>query len=182
MGRLGAALVALPLTFAWAAEARVLVTVDEALALAFPGAAIERGTIFLTAEQLARARELAGADETPPAIVHPYVARLEGELVGTAYFDSHVVRTLSEVVMVVVRPDGTVGRVEVLSFDEPPDYLPREAWYRQFDGRPLDAELELRRAIRPVTGASLTARATTDAVRRVLALHQVLTAPAPREE
>ena len=98
------------------------------------------------------------------AIVHPYVATREGEVVGTAYFDTHVVRTLAETVMVTVDRDGRVGRVEVLSFDEPPDYLPREPWYRQFDGRALDAELELRRSIRPVSGATLTARATTDAV------------------
>ena len=76
--------------------------------------------------------------------------------------------------MVTVDPAGRVGRVEVLAFDEPPDYLPRAAWYRQFDGKALDAELDLRRAIRPVTGATLTARATTAAVRRVLAIHQVL--------
>jgi hypothetical protein len=175
-------LVALPLAVVAAAGARVFVTVDEALALAFPGATIERGTAYLTEVEVARARELAGSDDTPPAIVHPYRASLDGRPVGTAYFDAHVVRTLQETVMVVVRSDGTVGRVEVLSFDEPPDYLPREAWYRQFDGRELDAELELRRAIRPVAGATLTARATTDAVRRALALHRVLAEREPAAE
>ena len=176
------ALVALPLAAVAAAGARVLVTVDEALALGFPGATIERGTIYLTEEQKARVKELAGGEDEPPAIVHPYRAVLHGKLdgkpdsalVGTAYFDVHVVRTLQETVMVTVDPAGRVGRVEVLAFDEPPDYLPRAAWYRQFDGRALDAELDLRRAIRPVTGATLTARATTAAVRRVLAVHQVL--------
>lgn len=167
---------ALHLLAAAPAAARVLLTVDEALALAFPGAAIERRTVFLTDEQMVRAAELAG-QRPASAIVHPYVATHDGELVGTAYFDSHVVRTLAETVMVAVDAEGRVGRVEVLSFDEPPDYLPREAWYRQFDGRPLDAELELRRAIRPVAGATLTARATTDAARRVLALHRVIEGP-----
>jgi hypothetical protein len=160
------------------APARVLLTVDEALALAFPGATIERRTVFLTEEQRARAEQLAGA-RLASAIVHPYVARRDGVEVGTAYFDSHLVRTLQETVMVVVGPDGRVGRVEVLAFDEPPDYLPRAEWYRQFDGRPLDAELDLRRSIRPVTGATLTARSTTDAVRRVLALHGALAERAP---
>lgn len=160
--------------------ARVLVTVEEALALAFPGAEIERRTVFLTEAQRARATELAGQ---PPAtaVVHPYVAKRDGEIVGTAYFDTHVVRTLAETVMVAVDREGRVGRVEVLSFDEPPDYLPREPWYRQFDQRALDAELELRRSIRPVSGATLTARATTDAVRRALALHRAL-AEAPAVE
>ena len=47
--------------------------------------------------------------------------------------------------------------------------LPR----RHFDPARLDEELELKRAIRPVTGATLTARATSDAVRRILAIHDV---------
>jgi Na+-translocating ferredoxin:NAD+ oxidoreductase RnfG subunit len=76
--------------------------------------------------------------------------------------------------MVVVGPDGEVARIEILAFKEPPDYIPRDAWYEQFSGRELGPDLELKRAIRPVTGATLTARATTDAVRRVLALHEVL--------
>lgn len=155
------------------AGARVLLTVEEALALAFPGAEIARRTVFLTPPQLARAEALAGVKPSS-AIVHPYVATKDGAVVGTAYFDSHVVRTLAETVMVTVDAQGRVGRIEVLSFDEPPDYLPRVEWYRQFDGKPLDRELELRRAIRPVAGATLTARATTDAARRVLALHQTL--------
>ena len=75
---------------------------------------------------------------------------------------------------VVVTPDGQVLRAEVISFEEPPDYLPRDAWLRQFDGRGLDAELAMRKAIRPMTGATLTARAITDAVRRTLALHAMI--------
>jgi Na+-translocating ferredoxin:NAD+ oxidoreductase RnfG subunit len=52
--------------------------------------------------------------------------------------------------------------------------MPREGWYGQYEGRLLDDDLALKRGIRPVTGATLTARATTEAVRRVLALHQVI--------
>lgn len=165
------------------AGARVFLSVDEALALAFPGCAVERGTIYLTEAEKARAAELAGE---PPgsAIVHPYAARCEGGAGGTAYFDVHRVRTLEETLMVVVDPAGEVARVEVLSFDEPPDYKPRDAWYAQFRDRGLDAELRLDGAIRPVTGATLTATATTSAVRRVLAVHTVIhqaaTAPEPR--
>ncbi len=159
------------------AGARVLLTVDEALALAFPGAEVEPRSVYLTAEQLERAVELAGESGARPIVLR-HEARRSGELIGTAYFDTHLVRTLAETVMVVVDPEGRVARVETIAFDEPPDYLPRDAWYRQFDGRPLDSELDLRRAIRPVSGATLTARATTAAVRRVLALHAVV--PVPR--
>jgi hypothetical protein len=76
--------------------------------------------------------------------------------------------------MVVIAPAGTIARIEVLSFSEPEEYLPREHWYAQFPGKALNDELAMKRGIRPVSGATLTARATTEAARRVLALHQVL--------
>lgn len=161
------------------AAAKVFLAVDEALKLAFPQCKVERKTAYLTGEQMKRARELAGV-EVPSALVTYHVATRGGrggQPAGTAYFDTHRVRTLPETLMVVLDPQGRVGRIEVISFREPEEYLPRGAWYEQFRGRGLDRELQLKQAIRPVTGATLTARATTDAVRRVLALHKVIQGP-----
>lgn len=155
------------------AGAKVLLSQPEAVDLAFPGAVIERRTVYLSDAQV-RAAEGEAGTRLATAIVHPYVARREGRPVGLAFFDTHVVRTLAETLLVAIDADGKLLRVEVIAFDEPPDYLPRPEWYRQFDGRVLDPELELRRAIRPVTGASLSARAATDAARRALALFRQL--------
>ena len=156
-----------------ALQAKVFLTVDEALRLAFPGATVERRTSYLTETQRGKASELAGLP-VPSRLVHAYVATAGGRAAGTAYFDTHRVRTLPETVMVVLDPSGKVRRVEVLSFNEPQDYLPGGGWYGQFAGRGLDERLALKRDIRPLTGATLTARATTGAVRRVLAVHRVL--------
>ena len=155
------------------AVAKVFLTQEEALKLAFPAASIERRTAFLTA---AESRDVAALSGGPPpsALAVAYVATKEGRLAGTAYFDTHVVRTQPETLMVVVGPAGTIARIEVLSFSEPEDYLPREHWYAQFPGKALDEELSVKRGIRAVSGATLTARATTEAARRVLALHRVL--------
>lgn len=161
------------------ADARdVHLTLEEALALCFPGATIERGTAYLTEAQLVRARELA-REPIESAIVHPYRALRDGVLVGTAWVDVHRVRSLRETLLVAVGPDQRVQRVELLAFGEPEEYVPRASWYGQFQGRALDDELDLRRGIRGVTGATLTARATTAAVRRVLALQRVLDGPPP---
>lgn len=152
---------------------RVLIALDEALALCFPGCRIERGTEYLTPEQMAEAERLSG-QPLEGAIVHPYGAWRDDELVGTAYVDTHRVRTLRESILVVVGPDERVARIEVLAFAEPVEYLPRGSWYAQFQDKRLDGELHLSRGIRGISGATLTARATTDAVRRVLAIHRVL--------
>jgi Na+-translocating ferredoxin:NAD+ oxidoreductase RnfG subunit len=157
-----------------ALSARVFLTQEEALKLAFPGAKIERRTAYLTEAQQKAVQKLSADAELPSALATYDVATKDGRVAGTAYFDTHTVRTMSETIMVVVDPAGAIARIEVLSFSEPEEYLPRAHWYEQFQGKPLDDELSLKRGIRAVTGATLTAHATTDAARRVLALHQVL--------
>ena len=154
--------------------AKVFLTQEEALKLAFPGATIERRTAYLTEAQQKQAQKLSGDSELPSALAGYFVATKDGHTVGTAYFDTHTVRTMPETIMVAVDPSGAILRIEVLSFSEPEEYLPRAHWYEQFQGKPLDSELSLKRGIRPVTGATLTANATTDAARRVLALDAVL--------
>ena len=69
---------------------------------------------------------------------------------------------------------GKVRTIEILSFNEPPEYQPSAPWIAQFDGRALDDELRLQRGIRTLAGATLSSVAMTDAVRRVLAIHEVL--------
>jgi len=171
------AAVTLALAGASAARAKVFLSQEEALRLAFPGAKVEARNAFLTDEQRRTAKTLAGEEELPSALVRYYVATKDGQPAGEAYFDTHVVRTMSETVMVVVTPDAKIGRIEVLSFSEPEEYLPRAKWYEQFQGKLLDDDLSLKRSIHPVSGATLTAHATTDAARRVLAIHRVLHAP-----
>ena len=45
---------------------------------------------------------------------------------------------------------------------------------RQYHAKPLGDDLAIQRAIRPIAGATLTAHAVNEAVRRVLALDRVL--------
>jgi len=164
---------------AGALEGKVFLTKEEALRLAFPAAQVERRSAFLTEAQRQQVRELSGEADLPGSLAAFYVATKDGKPLGVAYFDAHLVRTMPETIMVVVNPQDRVARIEVLSFDEPEEYLPRASWYAQFSGRPLDDELSLKRGIRAVAGATLTARATTEAARRVLALHRVLHPPPP---
>jgi len=156
-----------------AGPGKVFLTVDEALELAFPECKVERATEVLSEEEQEKVERLAkGA--LSGRVVRPYRARREGRLVGTAYFDVHRVRTKNEVLMLVVSPEGTLRRLEVLSFAEPLEYLPKAAFYAQFAGQGLDDDLDLDRDIRRVAGATLSAEAATGAARRTLALHKVL--------
>jgi Na+-translocating ferredoxin:NAD+ oxidoreductase RnfG subunit len=162
---------------ALAAHARVFMTQQQALASAFPaGTKITRQALFLTQEQRAAARKESGVDFDDRMIVR-YTGTANDRVVGYAYFDTHRVRTLPETVMIVVDANGKVAKIEILSFDEPPDYQPKPRWFEQFRGRKLDDDLSLKRAIRPISGASLSGRAIVNASRRVLALHRAVGGP-----
>lgn len=159
-----------------AAHAQVLLTQDEALRLAFPEpAGLERRTAFLSEEQVAQVARLAEpAKAVGRSVVTYYVAWSGGRPVGAAYFDVHRVRTLQEVLMVAVGPEGRVSRIEVLGFAEPPEYMAPDGWLELFLDRGLEKGTSTRGDIPIVTGATLTSHSVSGAVRRSLSLHEVL--------
>lgn len=150
-----------------------IISREEALAAAFPDAAITTERIFLTGEQAERIADLS-REEVSGRLWIRYVARHGDEVVGRAYVDTHVVRTKRESLLISLEADGRVRRIDVTAFLEPPEYQAPEAWLRQYLGRPLGDDISLQRAIRPIAGATLTGRAVNAAVRRVQAMDGVL--------
>jgi hypothetical protein len=156
------------------ARAGVYASQQEALAQAFPDSdRIERRSFVLTDAQHAAVERLAQAPlESRIQVLH--TGMRGGQALGFAWIDVHTVRTLPEALMVVVTPEGAVRSVRTLAFHEPEEYLPPDAWRRLFEGRELGPDLQIGRGIHAVAGATLSARATTRAVRTALALHRVL--------
>jgi hypothetical protein len=154
--------------------AKVYASQSEALRLAFPDAdRIERRNFVLTAEQ---AEQIERRSRAPldTRIVTLHVGWHGGEVLGYALIDIHTVRTLPEALMTVLEPGGSVRSVRVLAFHEPEDYLPPARWFAQFEARRLDPSLQLKRGVDAISGATLSARATTRSVRRALAVWEVL--------
>ena len=146
---------------------------EQALAAVYPDADIRAEQIFLTPAQ--QKEVLTQADADVPTVHYAlYVASKDGKVIGYAYIDTHIVRTKRESLLVSLDAGGQVLRVDVTAFLEPAEYKASEAWLRQYRDRTLTDDLAVNRAIRPIAGATLTARATNDAVRRVLAIDQVL--------
>jgi len=166
---------------------KVFMELDEALELAFPKLEVERSTEFLSKQQKERVKKLAGSPVVS-GIIYPYEATKrdpktgEEVLVGTAYFETHRVRSMRETMMFVVSPEGKITRAEVLAFYEPTDYMPNKRFYAQFKGQVLNDDLRPNRGIKTVTGCTLSVNASTKAARRILAIHKVLGEPASYPE
>jgi hypothetical protein len=154
--------------------AKVFFSRTEALELAFPDAdRVETETFVLSDGQATRIEELARAP-LDSKLVQIYTGFRGNEVTGYAVIDIHNVRTLPEAFMVVLTPRGEVQSLRVLAFHEPLDYLPAERWYAQFDRKSLSEPLRVGSDVHGVVGATLSARATTRGVRRVLAYYRVL--------
>ena len=171
MTLLRAAVAALAVT--WSAPAAAQITREEALAAVYPGAAIRVEQVFLTEPQQ-KAAAARGDVDVPTALIARYVATRDGKVLGRAYVDTHTIRTKKESLLISLDASGRVRRIDVTAFFEPVEYQASEPWLRQYENRALTPDLAVNRAIRPIAGATLTARATNEAVRRVLAIDAVL--------
>lgn len=164
------------------ASAKVFASQKAALAEAFPDAArIERRTIVLGDEEAARIEALTGEEVKARVVVIHTAYGDDGAILGHAHIDVHVVRTKPEAFMIVLTPGGEVRSVRILAFHEPLDYLPTDRWYDQFVGKTRDDALRVGRDVHGVVGATLSARAAADGVRRMLAYWEVLLRPADDE-
>ncbi len=160
------------------ARAEVILTEEAALKRAFPGTALLRRTLYLTAPQVAAVQKTARS-KLPSPVITVFEARSGDAVTGRGVLDTHVVRTMPETVLTVTEPDGRLRMALVLQFGEPPDYLPRAAWLSTLAGKPLDDDLWPGRGVRRVTGSTLTVQALTEAVRRALAVDALVLRAAP---
>lgn len=159
-------------------SAKVFLSQEAALAEAFPSASrIDRHTHLLRKKDVAKIEAITH-EEVRTRIVVIHTAYEADELLGYAHIDVHNVRTKPEALMIVLTPAGAVRSVRMLAFHEPLDYLPTDRWYEQFGGKTMRDGLRVGRDIHGVVGATLSAHAAVDGVRRMLAYWEVLLQPA----
>jgi Na+-translocating ferredoxin:NAD+ oxidoreductase RnfG subunit len=159
-------------------SAKVFASQEEALAEAFPEASrIDRRTVILRKKDAAKIAAITH-EEVQARVVVLHSAYKDDELLGYAHIDVHNVRTKPEALLIVLTPDGTVRSVRMLAFHEPLDYMPTDRWYAQFVGKSNQDGLRVGRDVHGVVGATLSARAAADGVRRMLAYWEVLLRPA----
>lgn len=174
----GLGLVLLSLGGAAGASAKVFASQNQALEEAFPTATrIDRKTHVVGKRDLEKIKAIT-KDSNQPKVVVLHTAWKDDELLGYAHIDVHNVRTKPEACLIVLTPQGVVRSVRILAFHEPLDYLPTESWYAQFSGKTREDRLRVGGDVHGVVGATLSARAAADGVRRMLAYWEVLLRPA----
>lgn len=154
----------------------VLLTVPQALSKVCDGKSIvEKKDGYLTSDQIKSINhDLEYKIEEKSTLVTYFECKVEGKLIATAYIDVDRVRKETETLMIVVGIDDNIRDIEVLSFDEPKQYLAPEPWKKQFEGKGAKEIDQSKTNIAGITGATLTSKAVTKSVQKVLAIHKLL--------
>ncbi len=154
------------------ALASVHVPFEELIQSRFDQCQRTKENLFLTAEQK-KEIETALDSKLHSSLALRYRVDCRGKAPKFVYVDSHIVRTLNETVVFEI-DDNKIERVEISQFMEPTEYLPPMAWIKQIIGKSHIRELEMKKNIDALTGATLSARAILDSSRRILVMHSVL--------
>ena len=155
-------------------SAEVRMTVEEALKTVLPQARkIEKKTVILTAEQKARLERQANVT------IHPeynkefigYIGKSdsEGPVVGYAFEDTVPGKWGPIHYLLAVDPAGKITNVVVLDFNERRGRpIAKKNFVNQYIGKTIRDKIKLRQDINGITGATISSRAITDGVRKLL--------------
>lgn len=155
-------------------HAQVYLTKNDALRLYFPDEKnIKRKTLFLSDDQVQDIQTRARA-KIDSKILTYYEYTENEKLYGFAFVETQIVRTHPATYMIVINSDGSIKAVEMLAFFEPEDYLPPKNWFAQFSCKTLNDDMYIKRGVPHVAGATLSAQAVTESVRKYLTIFELL--------
>jgi len=156
------------------ARVRAYSTKEEVLERVFPGADIEERRIAITPAMRKEIEGLLKRRFFKRSILF-YIVKNEGDLQGYATVAKEVGKTKQITFMVILDKEGVVKMVSILVFRESQGYeVANHRWRKQFVGKTVKDPLRLKRDIANISGATLSSRAITRGVKKVLTSFEVI--------
>lgn len=151
-------------------EAKLLVKPSEAITK-FIGQTkydIQEKSLLLTKDELLEVRKLS---RTPceDGLFKYFILKNQDRTYFVPLI-THRVRSKTQTSAVFINAQGVVEHVEIIAFNEPPKYTPQSSLLNQFKGKSLSDKMQPHKDITFISGATLTADATSKSIRIALAL------------
>lgn len=142
----------------------------EALELAFPDAdKIDKKSVFLNDNQINKLQKLSKSKINSRVILF-HIGKKGDEILGYAVVDTHIVRSKSQTILVVLNPEGKLKYVEILAFFEPPEYKPTPVWLDLFKGKGGNDNIRVGYDLPNISGATISSNKTAEAIRKVITI------------
>jgi len=142
----------------------------EALELAFPDAdKIDKKSVFLNDNQINKLQKLSKSKINSRVILF-HIGKKGDEILGYAVVDTHIVRSKSQTILVVLNPEGKLKYVEILAFFEPPEDKPTPVWLDLFKGKGGNDNIRVGYDLPNISGATISSNKTAEAIRKVITI------------
>ena len=103
-------------------------------------------------------------------IVRYYKVTKDNVLQGHAILLQQRIRTKKAAILYMVDANNSIVSLEIVAFHEPSEYKPSDEWTKVFEGKTAKDELKAGDDIATISGATMSARAISDAARLALAI------------
>jgi Na+-translocating ferredoxin:NAD+ oxidoreductase RnfG subunit len=164
----------LSLLFALPLSAKVLSSPFEAMQHTFGNdATISKKNILLSKKQTKAIQESAKV-KLESKIFRIFKAVKKESVLGYGVLVNKKVRSKNGVILYLIDTEGVLKGMEIIAFNEPPEYIPSEKWNSQFQNISTEKMLHSPRNIPTITGATLSARAITNGSRIAFAIYNQL--------
>jgi hypothetical protein len=134
---------------------------------------VEKKNILLKSAQAQKIQK-AAQTKLPSKIVRIYSAKKGSDIVGYGVLISKKIRSKNGVVLYHISKDSKLLSMEVISFNEPLEYVPTKNWTKQFENIDTNHMLYVSKNIPTISGATLSANAITDGSRIAFAVYNEL--------
>jgi len=126
-------------------------------------------TITLSKAQMKALQKKAKA-KVDSNIIRYYVVKNEKKVVGYGVLVVQRIRTKKAAILYLIDKDEKIKNIEIIAFHEPSEYKPYSTWKNSFKDKALKDDLRAGYGIPTISGATLSARAISDASRIALTI------------
>ncbi len=153
--------------------AKVYQTKDEVLKKYFSDSVIEKKVLFLSNDEVKIVQNISKTKLNSKLFIY-YVVYNKNNEKKYVSIESCIVKTKPVIIMVVINNKAEIENVEVLAFYEPEEHLPSKKWFELFKNKKLNDNLQVKKDIDAISGATFTTKAITNQIRVILAIYETM--------
>ena len=154
--------------------AKTHVSIEKVVKSSFSGVtSVDAKQLILTKDQFAKVQKRAKT-AVRTKIYRYYEFKSGSKLVGYGVLISRKVRTKNATILYAFDKSGKLKFSEIMSFGEPPEFIPNKQWMAQFKEKPRSAALTMGKDIPTISGSTLSARCISDSARIARAIFEIV--------
>lgn len=132
-------------------------------------ATVHKKQFRLSAKEVKHLQDMAKA-KIDSDVIRLYTVQQGKTVEGYAVLLLKKIRTKSAAILYIIDTKQTVKSIEIVAFSEPQEYKPNQTWKKTFEGKTKEDNLFAGKGIPTISGATMSARAISDAARIAIAI------------